>query len=389
VSGDSANSHTIKALRELAERSLELADLAAVERLLTRTLPGSLGLSWSMLLLWDRKLDSFNTVSGNETQPGAKRSAAAPAPPEARYLIAEGTLLETQGRDPGVLVPLMARSGLVGMLTLAEPGEPPRAFSAPEVELLSRIAGRAALAVENHLYQQELIASERLAALGTMASMLAHDFRGPMTVIRGYAEQLLSAEMPSREVHDLAGVIVETIDRLNRMTNETLDFAREGERLALRPILLRPWLELLCVDLAEEHPGLVLVRELDVDDQKVALDTDKLWRAVSNIAANAEDAMKGKGRFRVRATTDSSTGRTLTLELSDDGPGVPAEIRDRIFEPFVTSGKTRGTGLGLAVARRFVEQHGGRLELLPEGPGARFRMTLPLEVRPAPAPPSH
>jgi signal transduction histidine kinase len=387
VSGDSANSHTLKALRELAERSLELADLAAVERLLTRTLPGSLGLPWSTLLLWDRKLDSFHTVSANQTQVGGKRSAAAPTPPEARYLIADGALLETQGRDPGVLVPLMARSGLVGMLTLAEPGTPPRAFSAPEVELLSRIAGRAALAVENHLYQRELIASERLAALGTMASMLAHDFRGPMTVIRGYAEQLLSTEMPSREVHDLAGVIVETIDRLNRMTNETLDFAREGERLALRPILLRPWLELLCVDLAEEHPGLVLVRELDVDDQRVALDTDKLWRAISNIAANAEDAMKGKGRLRVRAATDSS-GRTLVLELSDEGPGVPPEIRDRIFEPFVTAGKTRGTGLGLAVARRFVEQHGGRLELLPEGPGARFRMTLPLEARPAPAPPS-
>ncbi len=386
MSGDSANSHTIKALSEIAELSLELADLAAVERLLTRTLLGSLGLSWSTLLLWDRKLDSFHTVSGNETQLGGKRSAVAPAPPEARYLIAEGTLLETQGRDPGVLVPLMARSGLVGMLSLAEPGQPPRAFSAHEVELLSRIAGRAALAVENHLYQQELIASERLAALGTMASMLAHDFRGPMTVIRGYAEQLLSAEMPSREVHDLAGVIVETIDRLNRMTNETLDFAREGERLALRPVHLRPWLELLCVDLAEEHPGLTLVRELDVEDQKVALDTDKLWRAITNIAANAEDAMKGKGRFRVRAST--GTGRILTLELSDDGPGVPPEIRDRIFEPFVTSGKTRGTGLGLAVARRFVEQHGGRLELLAEGPGARFRMTLPLEARPAPAQPS-
>jgi len=376
------------ALRDLAERSLELADLAAVERLLTRTLPGSLGLPWSTLLLWDRKLDSFHTVSANETQVGAKRSAVAPTPPEARYLIADGALLETQGQDPGVLVPLMARSGLVGMLTLAQPGEPPRAFSAQEVELLSRIAGRAALAVENHLYQQELIASERLAALGTMASMLAHDFRGPMTVIRGYAEQLLSTEMPSREVHDLAGVIVETIDRLNRMTNETLDFAREGERLALRSIELRPWLELLCVDLAEEHPGLTLIRELDVDDQKVTLDTDKLWRAISNIVANADDAMKGKGNFRVRAAAGSSPGRALVLELSDEGPGVPPEIRDRIFEPFVTAGKTRGTGLGLAVARRFVEQHGGRLELLPEGPGARFRMTLPLEARPAPAPPS-
>jgi two-component system, NtrC family, sensor histidine kinase HydH len=385
LSGESAKLHSINALSELAERSLEVADLAAVERLLTRTLPGALGLAWATLLLWDRKLDSFHTASGSETQKGADRTGPAQTPPEARFLISEGALLETHGRDPGVLLPLMARSGLVGMLTLAEPpGEAPRPFVPEEVEQLSRIASRAALAVENHLYQQELIASERLAALGTMASMLAHDFRGPMTVIRGYAEQLLSRDVPSREVRDLAGVIVDTIDRLNRMTTETLDFARGGEHLALRTVRLRFWLESLCAELAEEHPGLTVDRTLEVDDITVSLDTDKLWRAVSNIAANAADAMGGAGCFRVRAVTHSSAGSTLALELSDQGPGVPAEIRERIFEPFVTSGKTRGTGLGLAVARRFVEQHGGRLELLPESPGAHFRITLPLAPRPIP-----
>jgi len=67
--------------------------------------------------------------------------------------------------------------------------------------------------------------------------------------------------------------------------------------------------------------------------------------------------------------------------LADEGPGVPAEIRDRVFDPFVTAGKKGGTGLGLAVARRFVEDHGGTLELLPasQGPGARFRIVLPLQ----------
>jgi signal transduction histidine kinase len=75
----------------------------------------------------------------------------------------------------------------------------------------------------------------------------------------------------------------------------------------------------------------------------------------------------------------------LVLELTDAGPGVPAEIRDRLFEPFVTYGKKRGTGLGLSVARRFVEDHGGSLELLPSLPppaqGARFRLSVPLERR--------
>jgi signal transduction histidine kinase len=70
------------------------------------------------------------------------------------------------------------------------------------------------------------------------------------------------------------------------------------------------------------------------------------------------------------------------LVLADEGPGVPAEIRERLFDPFVTKGKKGGTGLGLAVARRFVEDHGGRIELLSDGPGARFRLVLPIHDAP-------
>ena len=117
------------------------------------------------------------------------------------------------------------------------------------------------------------------------------------------------------------------------------------------------------------------------------MDVDKLRRAVSNIAANARDAMGGRGRLRLSARIEAlarpeGAREQLVLVLADEGPGVPAAIRERVFEPFVTHGKKRGTGLGLAVARRFVEDHGGRLELLPEAEpgarGARFRLALPL-----------
>ncbi|HVQ23657.1 MAG TPA: ATP-binding protein, partial [Planctomycetota bacterium] len=117
------------------------------------------------------------------------------------------------------------------------------------------------------------------------------------------------------------------------------------------------------------------------------VDVDKLRRAVTNIAANARDAMGGQERIRFRARIEPFGGSEgarvhLVLVLADDGPGVAPGIRDRVFEPFVTHGKKRGTGLGLAVARRFVEDHGGRLDLLlePESAvrGARFRLALPL-----------
>ena len=102
--------------------------------------------------------------------------------------------------------------------------------------------------------------------------------------------------------------------------------------------------------------------------------------------------MGGHGRLHLSAELLGGHGPEaprLRLVLADEGPGVPQEIRDRLFDPFVTRGKKAGTGLGLAVARRFVEDHGGTLELLPEaaGPGARFRIVLPLPPPPTnPAP---
>jgi signal transduction histidine kinase len=261
---------------------------------------------------------------------------------------------------------------------------------------LSALAHRAALALENHLYQRELIASERLTALGTMAGMLVHDFRGPMTVIRGYAETLSDPSLRREELEQRTALITEMIDRLERMTTETLDFARGGGKLARRTIGLNKLLQVLCVDLGTELPGLEVVRRIEVPvELQAALDVDKLRRAVGNVAANARDAMGGKGRFHVvarllprRAPGSEEATPHLVVELADEGPGVPAEIAARLFDPFVTRGKKNGTGLGLAVARRFIEDHGGTIELLEGGPGARFRIALPLQPAPGPEKPA-
>jgi signal transduction histidine kinase len=340
-------------------------------------------------LVWDRKLEGFQALSPGETrihpvEPGRAVVVA----PEARYLLADGAILETAGgRGEGVLVPLMARSGLVGMLVLGpRRGRRRPGFQPPEARLLSVVATRAALALENHVYQKELIASERLAALGTMAGMLAHDLRGPMTVIRGYAETLVEDEVGPEEIRSRAALIVQMVDRLERMTRETLDFARGGGRLALRTLPVAALVDELLASIVQELPTLEIVRDVQVPDAAASVDVDKLRRALGNLAANARDAMGGKGRLhvgaRVEPPSDSRGVAALVIELADEGPGVPEEIRDRVFEPFVTRGKKGGTGLGLAVARRFVEDHGGSLELSPTGPegprGARFRIVVPL-----------
>jgi signal transduction histidine kinase len=372
-------------LRRLADRVLETPDLDALARLLTQDLPRALRLPAATLMVWDRKLERFQTVTPGETHvhpvSGGTPDGTASPP---RWLIAEGLLLETPGADAdGALLPLRARTGLVGTLVLSLRSRRRREpFQPSEAKLLWLLACRSAFAVENHLYLAEIVASERMAALGTMAGMLAHDFRGPMTVIRGYAELLAEGPVPPDDVRHRAGLIVQMVDRLERMTSETLDFARGAGRLARRSLGIAALLDDVARGLERELPGLKV--EVDVRlpvDAQAELDADKVRRAVGNIAANAHDAMGGRGVLHLRARLappENGTDDRLVIELEDEGPGVSADIRDRLFDPFVTRGKKGGTGLGLAVSKRFVEEHGGTIELLGEGRGARFRLTLPL-----------
>ncbi|HEX6737923.1 MAG TPA: HAMP domain-containing sensor histidine kinase [Vicinamibacteria bacterium] len=375
------------ALRRLADRVLEAPDLAGLRAALTRELPRALGLDHATLMLWDRRLERFEALSTGDARAHEVQGSAGvevmegTEAPRARYLLSEGVLLETapDGAD-GVLVPLLARSGLVGMLALGGGrSRRHRPLGTEEVRLLSALAGRAALALENHVYQRELIASERMAALGTMAGMLAHDFRGPMTVIRGYAETMADDPAVQDDLRQRAGIIVRMVDRLERMTAEILDFSRGAGRLARRVVTLLTLLEELAAGFEQELPGLSVVRRFEVNfGVSASVDVDKLRRALANIAANARDAMGGQGRLHFAASL-LENGARLKLELTDEGPGVPEDLRESLFDPFVTRGKKGGTGLGLAVSRRFVEDHGGSLELAPGGPGACFAILLPLQ----------
>ena len=378
-------------LEALAERVLEAPDLAGLAKILTVELRAALKAERASLMLWDRRLESFEAISldASGRLQRLRLRGSGPAGPRTRFLLSEGQLVETS-RDAAseTLVPLLARSGLAGMLLLGPVPRKRVPVSDAEAQLVCVIASRAALAFENLAYQKELIESERLAALGTMAGMLVHDFRGPMTLIRGWAETLTFGGVEPGEVVTRAQAIVDAVDRLDRMTGETLDFARGAEKLVLRSVPLAVFVADLAAGLEQELPGLKLERDVQLPGgRRGPLDVDKIRRAVTNIAANARDAMGGSGRLSLAARVEAIAGIDgprdhLVLELCDDGPGVPRAIRERVFEPFVTHGKKRGTGLGLAVARRFVEDHGGRVELVEGEPaaahGARFRIELPL-----------
>jgi len=382
-------------LAALAERVLEAPDLLGLTRLLTVDLRQALAAERASLLLWDRRLESFERLSldAGSRLLRQRLEGGSPAGPRTRFLVSEGQLVETSPDAANeMLVPLLARSGLAGMLVLGRVPRRRRPVSEAEARLVSLIAARAALALENLAYLKELIESERLAALGTMAGMLAHDFRGPMTLIRGWAETLVEGDVAPAEVAERARAIVEAVDRLERMTGETLDFVRGAETLVRRAVPLAVLVSELAAGIELELPGLEVERDTKpLAGRRATLDVDKIRRAVSNVAANARDAMGGAGRLRLEARIEpledgEPPGEQLVLVLADEGPGVDPSIRERLFEPFVTHGKKRGTGLGLAVARRFVEDHGGRLVLedgaAGERRGARFRISLPLEAAP-------
>lgn len=214
--------------------------------------------------------------------------------------------------------------------------------------------------------ERERERERRLASLGQLSAVLAHEIRNPLASLKGNA-QLLASSLPEGErPRAKADRVVEEAIRLEELTEDLLAFARTGElhRVALDPAAL------LRQSVAAEHAGAI---EIDVTGAPSSwrLDPDRMRQALTNLLDNA---LVAGAPVTAAVTTDDGK---LLFEVRDRGPGVAPEDRARIFEPFFTK-RTRGTGLGLAVVKRVVELHQGTLTVddAPGG-GARFRLWLP------------
>jgi two-component system sensor histidine kinase HydH len=209
----------------------------------------------------------------------------------------------------------------------------------------------------------------RLAHLGEMSAVLAHEIKNPLASLKGNAQllsQMLAKALPEGDKpRAKAERVVDEAVRLEQLTNDLLHFVRTGEikREPVDPAAI-------VREAAGSVPGDVSV-ETSHAPATWSLDGPRIREVVVNLVDNAVAAGPP-----VLATV-SADGARLVIEVADHGPGVPEEDRDKIFEPFHT-GKTQGTGLGLAVARRVVESHGGTLTVLsaPSG-GALFRAEIP------------
>jgi signal transduction histidine kinase len=246
-------------------------------------------------------------------------------------------------------------------------------------ELLGREVCR--LRQELQAKNRELERRERLAALGEMAAGVAHEIRNPLGGIGLYAS-LLERDLEDRpQAQDIVRRISLGVRNMETVVGDILAFASESEPHC-RPTQLADLLDAALTQTAPQARALGI--DVDVDEAAADLvlhcDGPRIERALMNLMLNALDAVGEGGQVWIRTEAAENDG-LVPLIVEDNGPGVPAEIVHRIFNPFFTT-KDSGTGLGLAIAHRIAESHGGRLTV-GQGRcgGAAFRLYVPAADR--------
>lgn len=231
--------------------------------------------------------------------------------------------------------------------------------------------------------QAEARRSERLAALGQLSAGLAHEIRNPLGVIKGSAEMLTQKLQGSDELaRELAGYISTEVNRLSVLVTQFLSFARPLHA-ELHPADLTALLDRVLKNVSEHWKGkpVTIERAYASPLPRVPLDESLCEQAFINVVQNAHEAMEENGgTLRVEvAVAKQNAIEGVAVRLTDSGPGVPDEMREEIFNPFVTTKKT-GVGLGLSVVSQIVDGHRGtiRVEKGPLG-GASFKIFFPLE----------
>jgi two-component system sensor histidine kinase AtoS len=227
---------------------------------------------------------------------------------------------------------------------------------------------------ETFSLRQQVARADRLAAIGEVAAGIAHELRTPLTSIRGFVQYLQGSTEPG-EWQEYGNIIIREVDGLNRIVSELLDLVR-SQPLNTTPTDINRLVEetlLLARDSASNRRMafvLVLAEQLP----QVEIDRGQIKQVLLNIIINAIQSITEQGEIRI--VTAAHGERGVSLCVSDNGCGISTTVRDRIFDPFFST-KPTGTGLGMAIARRIIESHHGRIEIESvEGQGTSVTLVL-------------
>ena len=299
----------------------------------------------------------------------------------------EKTILEAF--HPGLVVPLLYQSKLTGIFVIADKISD-RVFEMEDIEFLSVLGSQISVAIENaRLYaaekmaarqlreaQEQLVQTERVAALGEMSAKVAHEINNPLGIIKNYLQLIRRAESYNVEVTSYVDVVSEEIDRIAGIVRQLLDFHRP-RGLKFVPVdvcrLVERVLQLMDRKLLSSN--IELVKDIRCECPMVSGVPENLKQVFLNIIINAVDVMPDGGRFKVAIRTSP---RNVQITFCDSGPGIESELIPRIFEPFFTTKEPgKGTGLGLSVCYGIIKKHRGSITFRNTEVGGCFQIDLP------------
>lgn len=231
--------------------------------------------------------------------------------------------------------------------------------------------------------QGELIKKERLAAIGQLSSIISHELKNPLGVVSNSIFILKTRLLPNIKdeiVRKYLEVIDSSIKSANQIIAEVLGFARQRDLILELNSLNELLAEIIMV--TPKDKSIKIVKDLDPNIPRFLFDKEEMRQVFTNVINNAVHAMDGGGELSIR--TRFHPEQKAKIVFSDTGCGIPAENLDKIFDPFFTT-KSRGTGLGMAVVKKYVEHHMGSIDIKTQvGKGTTFVIRLPLDLKPDP-----
>lgn len=249
-------------------------------------------------------------------------------------------------------------------------------FTEEDEDYINAFSIHASIAIENTNMAQQMVQSERLSAVGRMANTIIHDIKNPMATMRLYT-QLLKSKVGNEEAAKMTDEIVRQIDRFVKMTQEILDFSRGTAVTNFEATNVEQFINDVIAFFEKDFAkrNISITKKISFDGI-FNLDHDKMMRVIYNLAGNAADAMKEGGNFTISVFKENSS---LIMEFIDTGVGMTEEVKSKIFEPFFTYGKKHGTGLGMAIVKKIVDDHHGTVEIDSEvGKGTTLKIKLPI-----------